>query len=113
MAVYRTFAIAAAALLVLLSVVDTMVSEPISRRGFDEFLYDAATYAPSPQTARTRSQQNFAANTAPADRIKAVFGQFSGEDAKRALREPAPSKPALSVHTVEQDRSPSLSARSG
>ena len=112
MAVYRTFAIAAAALLVLLSVVDTMVSEPASRRGFDEYLYDAATYAPSPQTAAMRGKQNFAANTAPADRIKAVFGQFSGDDAKRFVREPA-SRPVLSIRTVEQDRFPSLSARSG
>jgi hypothetical protein len=82
MPVFRYFAVAGSALLVLLFVSNAYLTDDESNLRFDSSLYGSALYAPRIEGAELR----FTRDVTPAVRVKEVFAVFVPNERRRNRR---------------------------
>jgi hypothetical protein len=86
MPIFKYFAIAGSALLVLLFVSDAYFGDNESNSRFNGSLYESAIYAPRLDKAVATEEPRFTRDVTPADRVKEVFAQFVPNEGKRGKR---------------------------
>lgn len=85
MPIFRYFAIAGSALLVLLFVSEAYLGDDGDQR-FDGSLYDSATYVPRSEATLAVAELQFTHDATPADHIREIFSQFVANDSRRRKR---------------------------
>jgi hypothetical protein len=83
--VFRYFAIAGSALLVLLFVSDAYLSDAGEER-FDRSLYDSTTYVPRYEATIAVAELHMTHDATPADHIREIFAQFGADESRRKKR---------------------------
>jgi hypothetical protein len=80
---FRYFSVVGSALLALLFVSDALFGD---NSRFEGSLYESAIYAPQLVEIAAAQERQFPRNATPADRVKAVFGQFVRNEGRRGQR---------------------------
>lgn len=83
--IFRYFAIAGSALLVLLFVSEAYLSDDGEAR-FDRSLFDSATYVPRPEATIAVAELLLAPSETPAEHIREIFAQFGADESRRRKR---------------------------
>ena len=87
MPVFRYFAGAGLALLVLLFVSNAYLTDDESNLRFDGSLYQSALYAPRVEETQTTAELRFTRDVTPAVRVREVFAVFVPNERRRTKRD--------------------------
>jgi hypothetical protein len=85
MPIFRYFAIAGSALLVLLFVSEAYFSDDGGSR-FDGSLYEGATYVPRSEATLAVAELQLTHDATPADHIREIFAQFVANEGRHKKR---------------------------
>ena len=87
MPVFKYFAVAGSALLVLLFVFDACFGDGEGNARFNGSLYESALYAPRSDDIAAATEVRYTRDATPADRVKETFAQFVPNEGKRGKRD--------------------------